>query len=317
MAEDIDDLDADRDSWRYREEEEIETAGSGNVAPPDRAQEPGAKVDLHQRLRKGYLGLMKALTQRVEGIRDLKKVASRDELLRLDIVTTLMLQAAGREVEGATQCGPLVQFEDLERGILPSIAILFSRSDGPVLDREGVTLSDRESKEASCLTVMLLSALVAHRRQRAEGRIRFRPDTSGLAGCLELLSVRTFMTLDKLGLLPTADVLKQFIHSFGPRSPWLFSLGEAVEVAFQHILEMSARIRELESGQAPLDSLPQYDKFEPGVWVYTRFWGVTEVLAMDGDKIDVVIVDAPGEDRLIRAKITRAKAWLTGLRRTF
>jgi len=125
------------------------------------------------------------------------------------------------------------------------------------------------------------------------------------------------MTLDKLGPLPTPDVLKQLIQYLGPRSPWLFSLGGAIEVAFQAILEKSAAVKEIETSPASNGSVAPSGNLEPGVWVYTRFWGLTEVLAVNGDKITVAIVDAGGGDQLIRTEISRANLRLTGSGRTF
>ena len=113
--------------------------------------------------------------RRAEVVRDEKQVAGRDELLRLHIVATLVLQGTGREVEGASQCGSLVQPKDLEHEFIPPVAILLGRSsdgsDGPALLRTGAALSDPESKEAGCVVAILLSALVAYRRQRSAGRV--------------------------------------------------------------------------------------------------------------------------------------------------
>src|SRR5262249_44522946 len=160
---------------------------------------------------------------------------------RLHLVATFALHATGREVEGASQCGFLVRPKDLEDELLPAIAIMLGRSpkarqgsdgvDGPTLLRAGTLLSDPQSLKAGCFIAVLLSALVAHRRQHSSGLIGFANDARDLGSCLELVAARNFVALEKLWILPKPDEVNHLSESPSPQFPWLSSLGHAVVVA--------------------------------------------------------------------------------------
>jgi hypothetical protein len=326
-SDDTDDVAADADSWRYWEEAEKDSAETGESVIPDQAEAPDVKLRLHRQLGLGYLRLMEALARRVELLRDEKRVAGRDELLRFHIVATLVLQATGREVEDAGPCRPLVQPQDLGDKMLPSVAILLGRSpnarpapdgsDGPVLLRAKGTLTDPDGKEAACVIAVLLSALVTHQRQRAQGRIRCAEDKGGAGSCPELVAARSFTTLEKLGLLPTPDTFEGSVQLFGLRSPWVSSLGESGIVAvFHDLVGRSRRIIELENGFMQESPPPPPYSLDPGVWVYTLSSGVTEVVGLECEKVVVAIIGGPGTDALSLMTVSWPYVRLTGMRRS-
>ena len=319
---------ADSDSWRYQEEAERDTAETGDVSPPEviekdatgarntpppiRAVGPDSQVGLHRRLRQGYQVLMKTLTKRAEHIRNEKQVASRNELLQFHLVATLVLQATDREVNGASQCGPVLQAKDLEQEMLPSIASLLGRSckaplgsdksAGPTLLRGSDTLSDPESRDAACMVAILLAALVAQRKQQATAKVHFAEARSKLSDCLELVAARSFMALQTLGALPAPEVLERSIQSLGPAFPWLFSLRESVMAAFNDLADRSRRMREEESSVPPEGPRLSAPDPAPGDWVCTKHWGVTEVLELVGQTVNVAIVDGSDSNALVRAR---------------
>jgi len=333
----------DSDSWRYQEEAERDTAEKGDVAPPEvfekdaahalntppsnRTAGPDSQVVLHRRLRQGYQLLMKKLAQRATHIRNEKQVASRDELLQFHLVATLVLQATEREVNGASQCGPVLHAKDLEHALLPSIAILLGRSckaplgsdksTGPTLLRGCDSLSDPESRDAACMAAILLAALVAQRKQQATPNIHFARDRSNLSDFLELVAARSYMALQTIGALPAPEVLEKSIQSLGPAFPWLFSLRESVVAALNDLTERSRKMREEESSVPSEDSRTPASSPAPGDWVCTKQWGVTEVVELDGRTVHVAIVDESDSNQLVRAMIGRTKVRVTGMRRSY
>jgi hypothetical protein len=270
---------------------------------------------------------MKKLAQRAEHIRNEEQVASRDELLQFHLVATLVLQATDREVNGASQCGPVLQAKDLELELLPSIAILLGRSckaplgsdksTGPTLLRGSDSLSDPESRDAACMVTILLAALVAHRKLPAPANIHFARGRSRLSDCLELVAARSFMALEALGAFPAPGVLEKSIQSLGPAFPWLFSLRESVVAAFNDLADRSRKMREVESSVPPEGPRPPAPNPAPGDWVCTKQWGVTEVLELDGQTVNVAIVDGPDPNSLVRASISRTNVRVTGMQRSY
>jgi hypothetical protein len=316
----------DADSWRYREEAEKDSAEAGNVPGPGESEGPEVKAGLHRRLRRGYLRLMEALARRAGAIRDSKGVVGRDELLRLHLVATLVLQATGREVEGASPCGPVLQPKDLAGKFLPGVAVLLGRSrkarpdpdgtDGPLLLRAGVALSDPETKEAACVVAVLLSALVAHGKQRAGARIRCEEDGGDAANCRELVAARSFTVLEKLGMLPARDALEQTIQLLGPRCSWVASLGGSIVAAFDDIVGRSRRINEVD-GRAALEGPPPASgSITRGEWVYTLVSGVTEVIDIQGENVEVAMLGDPGAGSPPCRKVRWNYVRPTGVRRS-
>jgi hypothetical protein len=269
---------------------------------------------------------MKMLTKRTEHIRNEKQVASRDELLQFHLVATLVLQATDREVSGAGQCGPVLQSKDLEHGMLPSVTILFAQSSEapvgsdkstrPTVLRGGDTLSEPESRDAACMAAILLAALVAQRKRQATARVYIAKDRTLLTDFLELVATRSFMALRTLGALPGAEVLEQAIQSLGPAFPWLFSLRESIMAVFNDLAERGRRMGEEERCVPFGGSRPLPIGAAPGDWVWTKQWGVTEVLEQDGETVTVAIVDGSGSDLLVCARISPTKVRMTGMQRS-
>jgi hypothetical protein len=333
---------ADNESWRYQEEEERDTAERGDALPPDVFEKnaDGAKktllqnrasghsqVGFHRRLRQGYLALMKKLAQRAEHVQNIDQVDSRDELLQFHLVATFVLQATGREVNGAKQCGPVLDAKDLEDELLPSIALLLGKSckaplgsdksTGPTLLRRNDFLSDPESRDAACMVAILLAALVAHRKLQTSANLYFASGGSSLSDFFELVAARSFMAIRALGAFPEAELLENAIHSLGPAFPWLFSLRESVLAAFDDLADRSRKMRELESMSPPEGPRPPVPNPAPGDWVCTKHWGVTEVIDLDGQSVNLAIVDSSDQNRLVRASISQANVWMTGMRRSY
>jgi hypothetical protein len=310
----------------YREEEEQDTAGSGDVAAPDEAMQPEVRARLYQRLHRHYFQLTKNLTLYVQGIIAQKQVAVRDELMRLHIIIGLLLHATNHEVDGAEQCGPLMRPRDLEHEMLPVIAMLLGRSaktppsfdqslDRPILLRTDGKLEDSESIDAGCVISVFLSALVVHRKQSADKTRFLVQDHETQADYVELLAARSFMVLRMLGALPASEAVEQSIESMRSGFPWLLLLGESVLTTFQDLSERSQRISEMESGVAP-ESSQSLGTLDKGAWVLTKHWGVTEVVRIGGNTVTVAVIDGP-DTALIKAKPGRQNVRLTGLRRSF
>jgi hypothetical protein len=325
-ADDVDDEILRRNQRRYREEDAQDTAEEGDVAIPDPSDEAKAQAQLHNRLHRAYISLMQALRQHAESLDKQGNIPVRDELLCLEIVLTLVVQATARELEGASQCGHLIQPTDLERELLPSIALLLARSRGTVLDahrsggpvllRQQTALTDLDSRQAAITIAVLLSALVAQRRKRPPESFDLAETSLGLACCLELVAARTLGALRELGILPNCAELEARVNSMNSRSPWLSSLGSSIAAEFQRLVTKSDQIKEVEH-TGPTDPNPgPAQGVAEGDWVLTRHWGVTQVLRSDGEVIQIAIVDATDSPKLVRTIVSRGLVRPTGMTRT-
>ena len=236
-SDELSDEKAARDySWRYQEEAEQGSAEDGGVPNWGQENEPQVNLVGQRRLRLVYLRLMEGLSRRAQVLRDQQQANWREELLKVQAVVTLVLQATTPAGEGVGPTGMPIQHEDVAEKLLPTLAILLARSpkgqhtedlsEAPPVLWAGSALCDPDSKDGGCVIAIFLSTIVAHTRQQTPEPKTVRRE-SGAAGYTKLVAARSFSCLSKLGVLPDLDSFQRSAQHFGVSSPWISSAGLA------------------------------------------------------------------------------------------